>query len=158
MPEDERHNFYRLLQQSTEETIRVKGGMQWLVLPDIELKHIQVPRLGQFKYGNRSEHMVEKWMRVHCLLRYASSRFAKSSWTTPNFLDGNLRLLELEQMELTDQMARYLLKREAEQWLGLNLDWTKLHPDLDRRPAWMSPVKIVTLTMRRRSSTRPGVK
>lgn len=82
--------------EMTQQVIHEKEGIPFCVLSDIDLKYLQTPKLGPLRFGNMEEHAVEKWTRLHSLLRYARFSFTKAygHFPSPSILGHVFALVE----------------------------------------------------------------
>lgn len=64
--------------ESTNGTIRTKENMPNFHMPEMDWHRLVSPNLGLREFDGKTEHIIEKWLQVLYLLRYASGKIAKS--------------------------------------------------------------------------------
>jgi hypothetical protein len=108
---------------TTEDRIRRLYHMRYFGLPDIPLDRLRAPELGPLEFNGRKEHVVEKWVRILTLSRYAYGRVAKSKYTTAGCIGDYLGDYEIQRINLSEEVRCKFIDRGATKSLGLGQDW-----------------------------------
>lgn len=133
--QNDHHGRRRELCEMTQQVIREKEGIPLCVLSDIDLKYLQAPKLGPLRFGNKEEHAVEKWTRVHSLLRYARFSFTKAHYTSTLFASMGL-FVPPSRAGLSEDKPRDKFEDSARKWLGQGFQGRIVYEVV---PAWAVP-------------------